>query len=254
MNDETRTVKKAGRPPGSKNKTKSKSKRIKKKKKAPAKKISKDEERTITVKRSAVIHRSGKEEKKPHQPNLKFQPAFIQIAKDYMMSGCTQYEVAKKLGVTEQTLYYWCREHPEFKQALRVGFEEADNRVEISLYEKAVGYKWQEEIKTKKIDENGNPIEETTLIDKQLPPDNSAIFFWLKNRRGHRWKDKHEVTVNHNLNVLTTTDLNNLISASILDGNFQEIQSIEELKTISGEVLDDNNQLIKSETPIKPEG
>lgn len=147
------------------------------------------------------------------------------LVKKLMEAGCTQFEVAEHLGIKEVTLYNWANKHPEFKAALRAGAEMADNRVELSLFSKAVGYKWIEEVKSKTFNEVGEEVEEVTQVTKQLPPDNSAMFFWLKNRRAHRWKDKHEVTINQNVHIVSSNDLNQLVHQSIIDGEYTVVET-----------------------------
>ena len=90
-------------------------------------------------------------------------------------------------------------------------------RGELSLFQKAVGYRWVEEVKTKTFNEVGEEVEEVTQITKQLPPDTTSIAFWLKNRRSHRWKDKHEVTINQNINIVNSNDLHQLVHQTIVE-------------------------------------
>ena len=153
-----------------------------------------------------------------------YRPEYCRIAQKLIAGGSTQFEVSQDLGIAETTLYKWCSEYPEFALALRGGFEIADNRVEHALFSKATGHKWVEEVKSKTINDEGEEVEEVTQISKQLPPDNSAIFFWLKNRRAHKWKDKHEITVNQNITVVNSQELNQLIADHMIDGDFKVVE------------------------------
>jgi hypothetical protein len=108
--------------------------------------------------------------------------------------------------------------------AFKLGGPIADNRVAVSLYEKAVGYKWEEEIKTTEFNEVGEEVEKITTIQKQIPPDNSAMFFYLKNRRPREWKDKVEITVNQNLNIVSDAELYQLVADSqAIEGEYREV-------------------------------
>ena len=156
-----------------------------------------------------------------------YRPEYCRLVQKLMAAGATQFEVSQDLGVSEQTLYRWCNDYPEFAKSLRAGFEKADDRVELALLSKATGYKWVEEVKSKTINEVGEEVEEVTQITKQIPPDNSAIFFWLKNRRGHRWKDKHEVTINNNVNIVTSNDLTQLVSQHMMEGEYKVVENTE---------------------------
>lgn len=155
---------------------------------------------------------------------LKYKQSYVRLVQRLTAGGYTKQEIAQDLGIGQSTLWMWCSKYPDFARAFKVGLDIADDRVEHSLYEKAVGYKWTEETRSKSMNEVGEEVEMMTQITKQLPPDNSAIFFWLKNRRGHRWKDKHEVTVNHNVNLVTNSELNQLVYENIKDGEYKEIE------------------------------
>ncbi|MEM3453406.1 MAG: hypothetical protein QW835_07285 [Candidatus Hadarchaeum sp.] len=76
--------------------------------------------------------------------------------------GLTDEEIAVILGISPRTLNYW-KKNPEFLQALKRGKLEADFQVTKKLYENA---------------KNG---------------DNTAIIFWLKNRRPDLWRDRSQV-------------------------------------------------------------
>jgi hypothetical protein len=70
-----------------------------------------------------------------------------------------------------------------------VGKEEADARVERSLYMRAVGYSYDAE----KIfcDKNGKVTR--VPYREHLPPDVTAQIFWLKNRDPAHWRDAWQV-------------------------------------------------------------
>lgn len=53
-----------------------------------------------------------------------------------------------------------------------------------SLYHRAIGYSYGA---VKIFMHDGKPVE--------VPPDVAACIFWLKNRRPHLWRDKHDMTV-----------------------------------------------------------
>jgi predicted DNA-binding transcriptional regulator AlpA len=175
-----------------------------------------------------------------------YTPAYASLARKMMMNGATTTEVAAALQVSVPTLYTWMHNHTEFANAFKLGGPVADSRVEISLYEKAVGYKWQEEVKTKEFDEQGNEIEKVTTVNKQMPPDNSSMFFYLKNRRPNRWKDKVEINVSHNLAIVSDAELYQLIADNrAIETEYEEVKSpdeIEEVKKIESTTDKDSNE------------
>lgn len=110
--------------------------------------------------------------------------------RDLVDRGATDEEIAEEFGVTPRTIYNWKHTRPEFFQSLKAGKDGADDRVERSLYQKAVGYHYTEKqaIKVK----TGPNTEEVVLVDVQRfqPPDPTSMIFWLKNRRKEQWRDK----------------------------------------------------------------
>jgi hypothetical protein len=131
----------------------------------------------------------------------KYDEAFIERAHALAESGATDREIAQALGIDDATLYRWKNVYREFCEAIRVGKDRADDRVEMALYRKATGYSFDAE----KIFQNSGQIVRTSYVE-HVPPSDTAAIFWLKNRRGDQWRDKHDVE--HGL----TADLAAIIS------------------------------------------
>jgi hypothetical protein len=80
--------------------------------------------------------------------------------------------------------------HPEFSEAIRVGKDAANQRVERSLYERANGYNY-EAVKIFMPAGSKQPI--VVHYTEHCPPDVGAAFIWLKNRDPDRWRDVQNV-------------------------------------------------------------
>lgn len=118
-----------------------------------------------------------------------YRPQFAERAALACQVGLTDYEIGTIFGVTSITINRWKLEYPEFAAALRTGKMQADERVERSLYSRAVGYSFDsEEIHWVK----GKPKRIPTV--KHVPPDPGSAKIWLTNRRRDYWRDvqKHE--------------------------------------------------------------
>jgi hypothetical protein len=115
----------------------------------------------------------------------KFKPEFIEQARKLCKLGATDRELADFFGVTEKTLNNWKLESDEFLQSLKSGKDEADDRVERSLFARAIGYE-HDDTDIRVVE---GRIVETPII-KHYPPDTTAAIFWLKNRRKDEWRDK----------------------------------------------------------------
>lgn len=118
-----------------------------------------------------------------------YDPAYSgQVAKLAIL-GATDQEVADFFDVDVRTIYRWKHEYPEFCQALKTGKEVADERVERSLYQRAIGYE-QEEVKIFMPSGASEPVY--APFRAKVASDTTAAIFWLKNRRKDDWRDKTE--------------------------------------------------------------
>lgn len=125
--------------------------------------------------------------RKPGRPT-DYDPKFCESAAKLAAEGATDLEIADALNIHFATLYRWRHEHPEFREALKLGKEAADDRVEASLYHRAVGYTFGS---VKIMQNNGRPV--IVPFREHVPPDIGAITLWLTNRRGEQWKAKRSL-------------------------------------------------------------
>lgn len=116
-----------------------------------------------------------------------FRPEFCQQAADLCVNGATDQELADFFDVSVRTLYRWKAQFQEFCQAIKVAKEIADERVERSLYHRAVGYSFDA---VKITQYEGSPV--IVPYREHVPPDTAAAVFWLKNRQPDKWRDKRE--------------------------------------------------------------
>lgn len=140
------------------------------------------------------------EEKNKGGRPSKFDSVDMRFVRYMARKGATDQQIADELGVHIQTVYKWKKAHPEFFEQLKSWKEEADEVVEKSLYQRAVGYSCKE---TKVFIHEGCPVTEDII--KHYPPDTTACIFWLKNRDHANWRDRIENT-NINLNDSSIED------------------------------------------------
>lgn len=120
----------------------------------------------------------------------KYTEEYATQAEKLTRLGATDDEIADFFGVDVRTIYRWKHRHDEFCQALKSGKDLADERVERSLYQRAVGYE-QDEVK---IFMPANALKPVYAPYKaKVAADVTAAIFWLKNRREDRWHDRKHV-------------------------------------------------------------
>jgi len=130
--------------------------------------------------------------KRPRGRPSKYRPEFVEQAAKLCKLGATDKELADFFEVSESTLNLWKAEHPEFSESLKRGKQHSDDRVEQSLYRRAIGYTHD----AVKIISAGNQVQEVPYVE-HYAPDTTACIFWLKNRRPELWRDKTEADVKH---------------------------------------------------------
>lgn len=116
-----------------------------------------------------------------------YKPEFAEQARKLCTLGATDEEIAKFFEVCVRTVYRWKHDHDAFCQALKAGKAQADDRVERSLYHRALGYQHEDV----HVSNYQGEITVTPLV-KYYPPDTTAGIFWLKNRRPDEWRDKQD--------------------------------------------------------------
>lgn len=121
--------------------------------------------------------------------------------------GATDIEVADFLQIHVATLYRWKAQHPDFCEALKAGKVAADERVERSLYHRATGYTYDA---VKVLQDKGKPV--LVPYREHVPPDTTAMIFWLKNRRPSAWRDKTEVHHRVDVSMMSDDELSRIAS------------------------------------------
>ncbi len=117
----------------------------------------------------------------------KYKPEYTSIAKKLCELGATDNDVAEALEIHTATLYRWRNEYPEFCEALKVGKAKTDDRVEMALYRRAVGYT-HEAVKIFQFQGQEVVVPYREIVQ----PDTTAAIFWLKNRRPEQWRASPE--------------------------------------------------------------
>ena len=102
----------------------------------------------------------------------------------------TEDQIAANMGISIRTLTEWKQRFTSIVSSLKKGKAPVDQQVENALFKRAIGYDYEEiteEIETLK---DGSTKKHIRKVKKHVPGDVLAMFFWLKNRRPDKWRDK----------------------------------------------------------------
>lgn len=120
-----------------------------------------------------------------------YKPEFDKQAEKLARLGATDMELADFFEVSVRTIHRWKVTHQEFCHSLKAGKEDADNRVERALYQRALGF----ECEAVKIFCSKDGEVTKVPYREIVAPDTTACIFWLKNRKREEWRDKVETEV-----------------------------------------------------------
>lgn len=120
------------------------------------------------------------------------------LLEGWARDGLTDKEIAAKIGISQSTFYDWKNKFSQFSEAIKKGKAPVDYKVENQMLKSALGYtvkvKKAVKLKTKKQLTGKGVIEEEHIefVEEEvyIPPNQAAQFFWLKNRRPDKWRDK----------------------------------------------------------------
>jgi hypothetical protein len=119
----------------------------------------------------------------------KYLAIFAEQAKLLCERGATDRELADFFRVSITTVQTWQALHSEFLAALKMGKDFADDRVERSLYQRAVGYTFDAVKVFAPTDRRGPAL---VAHREHCPPDVGAQKLWLTNRRRDAWRDRQD--------------------------------------------------------------
>lgn len=103
--------------------------------------------------------------------------------------GLTEGAVAYRLGISQQTLFKYKKQYPEFEEAMRLARAAIVSDTFSALLKRAKGYDYEEK-KVYRRTEDGKNVEYTEVTKKHEPPNVAACSLILKNLdREHDWSD-----------------------------------------------------------------
>lgn len=129
-----------------------------------------------------------------------YKDEFAKQAEKLCALGATDEDLADFFDVSIRTINNWKGSYGEFLHALKGGKDKADDRVERSLYQRAIGYSHDAVHMS-----SYQGVVTQTPYREHFPPDTTAAIFWLKNRRSEEWRDKQDIAHSGNVSVAFET-------------------------------------------------
>ncbi len=157
--------------------------------------------------------------------------------KEWLMQGDTVREICKKLEMSPDTWYRYCREHETLTELVTMGRSVLCQEVEKSLLKLCTGYDYEELKTTVEEDKNGKKRTKIEKTKRHQPPSAQAISFFLRNRMPEEWSDKKEIILDTSQNDETRKRLfleminSNAIEAeyTITEGQDEQPKNEEEI-------------------------
>lgn len=122
----------------------------------------------------------------------------LNLLRGWARDGLTYEQMCEKMSISESTFREWRKKFPIFAQVIAKGQEIIDRQVEESLLKRALGFEFTEV--TQEL--VGSELKVTKTVKKYVPPDTTAVIFWLKNRKPEAWRNHPEYIDNSQLNRL----------------------------------------------------
>lgn len=112
----------------------------------------------------------------------------LTLLQGWARNGLTQEQIAKNIGCATTTVSGWKAKSEKISEALKKGAEVVDLEVENALLKRALGYKSQNKQTFINVNAKGQKSQRIIVTENEVPPDTTAIVFWLKNRRPDKWR------------------------------------------------------------------
>lgn len=132
--------------------------------------------------------------KEPGRPSLFREDEHCRVARQETGNGRTLAQIAELFGINRSTVVDWMTEHPTFAAAVRLGREDATDKVEAALFQRATGYvQPTEKLLVVSGGQGMGSCVERHDTAEHIPADVGAARYWLANRRAHEWRERQEV-------------------------------------------------------------
>lgn len=121
--------------------------------------------------------------------------------------GMTEKQICQKLSIGVSTWEEYKNKHPELTEALKEGKEELIEQLETSLFQKAMGFEYEETETYIEMKADGSKTPRVRKHKKRALPDTGALAFSLKNLAPEQWRDRRETEISGKLDIADRSDI-----------------------------------------------
>ena len=132
----------------------------------------------------------------------------LTLLQGWARQGLSNEQISNNIGIHESTFYRWQSMYSDIREAIKKGKEVVDFEVENALLKRALGYEKEKTLTYLKDDGTGQKTKHVEVTKEHVPPDPTAMIFWLKNRKPNEWNERHNI--NHTGNINYRTDFSNI--------------------------------------------
>lgn len=126
-----------------------------------------------------------------------WRSGFPLIAYEMALLGAEDKDIARAFGVSKDKFLQWVESKPELREALDEGKIIADSKVAASLYKRATGFSYEEEVLHVI---KGEVVR--SVVTKHVIPDPWSAHKWLSARQPQLWADVSKSETTHtNINI-----------------------------------------------------
>jgi len=118
-----------------------------------------------------------------------YRPEYAEQARQAYRLGACDEDIARLFDVDISTFYRWRHRHEDFAKACVAGRDHADSRVEMSLYQRAIGYDYTAE-RAFMFPSWTDPV--IARFTRRVLGDPRAAMQWLRVRRPEAWRTKED--------------------------------------------------------------
>ncbi|NCC01907.1 MAG: helix-turn-helix domain-containing protein [Clostridia bacterium] len=133
-------------------------------------------------------------------------PQLSDVSK-WIMEGDSVRVICKKLHISPDTWYRYCKEHETLSELVNLGKSVLNNEVEKSLIKLCTGYEYEELKTIVEEDKSGKKHTKLEKNKRHQPPSAVAISFYLRNRCPEDWAEKKELVIDTSQNEQARKEL-----------------------------------------------